>query len=83
MVKHLVQPEDAAAAAVGSSTLQASATDGLQSSSSGGSGSSRSSSGSSRGDGRVQQRRRWTQPVAARQVPGYNSGPLLQSVAVC
>jgi hypothetical protein len=82
MVKHLVQPE--AAAAVGSSTLQASAADGLQSSSSmGSSGSGSSSSGtSSRGDGRVQ-RRRWTQPVAARQVPGYNSGPLLQSVAVC
>lgn len=78
MVKDLVQPAEvepqAAAAAVGQAGPAASNGAG---GSSGGGGSSSSS-----GDGRVQ-RRRWTRPVAAMKVPGYNvAAPGASAVAV-
>jgi len=84
MVKDLVQPAEvepqaaaAAAAAVGQAGPPASNGAG-GSNSSGGGGSSSSSR-----DGRLQ-RRRWTQPVAATKVPGYNvAAPGASAVAAC
>lgn len=80
MVKYLVQPADVAttpgtgAVAAGVAAQPAAAAE-VQAA---------GSVGSSSRDSRVQ-RRRWTRPVAAAHVPGYNVGvaPAVPAVAVC
>jgi hypothetical protein len=91
MVKELVHPAAAAAAAVPSADVTAAAAAAVPSADvtaaaagAGAAGVPGGSSSSSSEDGRVQ-RRRWTRPVAVMQVPGFNVGVAhaAQAVAVC